>query len=554
MTFRLTLIFIFVFHAAFSQERSIVGRILDAGTQTPVKDANIIIPGTAKATFSNHLGYFELPVDRTQHKTFQISHIGYKIIQLPIPAEDKFRLNLERDSVLLQAINLNQYPILEPDVDSLLPSDQESPAESEAMFPGGIETFYSYMGNALASALPNVSEPGFRVIFTIDETGQATDVKISNPAQEIQTAVNQAFQQMPRWTPATQRQKNVKQLFVLPVRRFTPRVIQASDLKDFYSFIQKTIKYPAQAKRMGIEGLVVMEFEIDQAGNIMAVTLLRGLDESCNTEVKRVILVTPAEHFKALFEKTQETKFMLPVFLGLDGPIKKGRDYKPTSTAFMMPPIDVVAGALTVQRREIGGSVTSSKPWNGVTGPTEVTYLSLTDALKEQNTARRLMLKNNNLKSFPVEILNLRKLIFLDLERNEIQSLPDGIDVLDDLKELYLPNNKLTGLPDNVVNLKKLKTLGLGNNQFASFPASIPALVKLEELDLSNNQLSEIPAEIGLLKNLRVLMLSNNTIKSLPQELFQLKKLDKIYLRGNSIKPEDLTLLKKTFKNAEFDF
>lgn len=535
-------------HYLYAQEQKIIARVVESGTEKSVAEAKISIDGTTKSTFTNHLGWFELMIDRSQHQSMSISHISYKITRIRIPSEDRFKLYLEKDTVRLRPLNLDDYagtPVSQNEkvTDVGLSSD-----EAEAMYPGGWDEFYKTIGSALHSELPTVTEKGFTLNFTISETGKPIDIEVSEPtAKEVTVAT---LQKMPSWTPATQHQKQVKQHFLLPVTRFTKVELLASDVSELKTFIARHIKYPVQAKRMGIEGTTFTQFSVDEGGYVVSVVLLKGVDASCNDEAKRVISIIPASMLKSISEKSHQKSFILPVFYGLDVPFKEGRDYQPQSSASLLPPIDVVAGGLTVVRREIGGSSrTIYRP-----EPVIVTFTSLNDALVQPRKTQRLTLRDNKLTEFPQDILKLTKLTFLDLEQNQIESLPEGIDKLTELKELYLLQNKLASLPQNFATLKNLQTVGLSNNLFSVFPTPLTSLEKLKAVDLTNNQLTEIPTSINQMKNLETIVLINNKISRIPPEFFELKKLKDIYLDGNPISKEDIQLLKQRFKKAKISF
>jgi Leucine rich repeat/Gram-negative bacterial TonB protein C-terminal len=548
MKFRFLVLLTLSCHWLYAQEQKITARVVEPGTEKSVAEAKISIEGTTIFTFTNHLGWFELLVDRSQHKSINVSHISYKLLQVQIPAQDRFKLYLEKDTVRLKSLNLNDYVGTlvvdeENTIDVSLTAD-----ETEARYPGGWNELYKTIGTALHPALPDMTEKALLVNFTISETGQPIAIEVSEPS--LKDAVVAAFQKLSAWTPATQHQKSVKQQFLLPVIRFANVELQAVDLLELKTFIARQIKYPVPAKRMGIEGPTFTQFTVEESGNIISIVLLEGLDASCNEEVKRVASIIPASILKSISEKSHQQSFILPVFFGLDEPLKKGRYYRPESSAYLLPPIDVVAGGLTIVRREIGGS---SKTIYGPE-PVIITFTTLHEALEKPQNTKRLALRNSALTVFPSEVLKLSNLSFLDLEQNQIPSLPDNIDALDDLQELYLLQNKLTTLPDNFGNLKKLRTLGLANNQLSFFPASLTSLEKLEFLDLTNNQLTEIPATIKQMKNLETIMLMYNKITRIPPEFFELKKIKKIYLNGNPIVAEDIQRLKQTFKKAEISF
>ncbi len=59
-------------------------------------------------------------------------------------------------------------------------------------------------------------------------------------------------------------------------------------------FLQKKIKYPAAAMRIGIDGTVFVRFVIDKDGNVISAEVIRGIHEALDKEAKRVISLMPA--------------------------------------------------------------------------------------------------------------------------------------------------------------------------------------------------------------------------------------------------------------------
>jgi len=62
----------------------------------------------------------------------------------------------------------------------------------------------------------------------------------------------------------------------------------------FYSYVQKSMKYPSQAQRMGLEGKVFVEFVVGKDGKITDVKVLRGIGAGCDEEAIRVLKNSPA--------------------------------------------------------------------------------------------------------------------------------------------------------------------------------------------------------------------------------------------------------------------
>jgi protein TonB len=61
----------------------------------------------------------------------------------------------------------------------------------------------------------------------------------------------------------------------------------------FYQFVQKQMKYPAQARRMGIEGKVFVQFVVDKDGTLTEVKAVKGIGAGCDEEAVRVIEGAP---------------------------------------------------------------------------------------------------------------------------------------------------------------------------------------------------------------------------------------------------------------------
>lgn len=70
-----------------------------------------------------------------------------------------------------------------------------------------------------------------------------------------------------------------------------PRPIEG--IKTFYEYISENMKYPEQAKEMGIEGKVFVEFVVDKNGNLTKVKAIKGIGAGCDEEAVRVLKDAP---------------------------------------------------------------------------------------------------------------------------------------------------------------------------------------------------------------------------------------------------------------------
>lgn len=65
------------------------------------------------------------------------------------------------------------------------------------------------------------------------------------------------------------------------------------DKGRFVQYIGKQIKYPPQARRIGIEGKVFVQFIVSKDGSIQDIQVLRGIGAGCDEEVMRVLQNAP---------------------------------------------------------------------------------------------------------------------------------------------------------------------------------------------------------------------------------------------------------------------
>lgn len=62
---------------------------------------------------------------------------------------------------------------------------------------------------------------------------------------------------------------------------------------SLYDWIAQNLRYPVAAKRMGIEGTVIVEFTVDEHGNVSEATILESLHRLCDREALRLVKIMP---------------------------------------------------------------------------------------------------------------------------------------------------------------------------------------------------------------------------------------------------------------------
>jgi len=63
--------------------------------------------------------------------------------------------------------------------------------------------------------------------------------------------------------------------------------------EKLYAFLSQNIKYPQQAKELGIQGKVFVSFVVEKDGSVGQVQILRGIGGGCDEEAERVIKKLP---------------------------------------------------------------------------------------------------------------------------------------------------------------------------------------------------------------------------------------------------------------------
>ncbi len=86
----------------------------------------------------------------------------------------------------------------------------------------------------------------------------------------------------------------------------------------FYQHIMQELKYPAQARRMGIEGKVFVQFVVNEYGELTDFQTLKGIGAGCDAEAIRVLESAPAWSPGSTDGKPVKVRMVLPITFKLD--------------------------------------------------------------------------------------------------------------------------------------------------------------------------------------------------------------------------------------------
>jgi protein TonB len=112
-----------------------------------------------------------------------------------------------------------------------------------------------------------------------------------------------------------QEKEDVDEIFLVVEQTAVPN----GGLEGFYKYVNSVIKYPAQARRMQIEGRVFVEFVVDRSGNITDVVAVKGIGAGCDEEAIRVVKNSPPWTPGKQRGKPVRQRMVLPITFKLAG-------------------------------------------------------------------------------------------------------------------------------------------------------------------------------------------------------------------------------------------
>jgi len=146
-----------------------------------------------------------------------------------------------------------------------------------------------------------------------------------------------------------------------------------------------------------------------------------------------------------------------------------------------------------------------------------------------------LILINNNLRSLPESISNLKDLEVLYLDNNQFENIPIKILYHEHLTDLSLRKNKISEIPQQFLIINhNFKLMNFADNNIKEFPSFKGEKYSIRFLILNNNKIKNLPLEkLGC--NIQNILISNNKLLQLPTDFLNNKKLFLLDVRNNQI-------------------
>ncbi|MGL1885890.1 MAG: TonB family protein [Reichenbachiella sp.] len=84
-------------------------------------------------------------------------------------------------------------------------------------------------------------------------------------------------------------------------------------IRLFYTYLSLDMRYPNEAKNNKIEGIVLVQFEVDKYGKLIKVKTVKGIGSGCNKEAERVIKSSPKWNPGRQRGQPVKVKMFLPI-------------------------------------------------------------------------------------------------------------------------------------------------------------------------------------------------------------------------------------------------
>ncbi len=149
---------------------------------------------------------------------------------------------------------------------------------------------------------PQIQAPVIIEVPDEEKIEEEIDVKFDVEASE-ETKVQEVV------VVAEEPKEEVEEIFTIVEEPASPK----GGMPAFYKYIGDKMKYPAQARRMGIEGKVFVEFVIGKDGSISEVRAVKGIGAGCDEEAVRVVQAAPSWTPGKQRGKAVKQRMVLPI-------------------------------------------------------------------------------------------------------------------------------------------------------------------------------------------------------------------------------------------------
>ena len=201
--------------------------------------------------------------------------------------------------------------------------------EQMPQFPGGMAALIKYLNNNVhypKSEEASGTEGRVMVQFIVETDGSISEVQIQKGLGEaFDTEAVRVVSSMPKWKPGMQRGEKVRVRYLLPITfRATGSTAggvkesitsqqadsQSDSVQTVFTVVEQmpqfpggetalmkyladNLRYPIRAQENGIQGIVHVQFAVDEEGRIPFAKVMKSVDKDLDAEALRVVKSMP---------------------------------------------------------------------------------------------------------------------------------------------------------------------------------------------------------------------------------------------------------------------
>ncbi len=154
---------------------------------------------------------------------------------------------------------------------------------------------------------PKIQQP--QIIEVPDEQDIKDEIKVEF---DVEVTTDTKIEEI-TIAPVVEEKEDVDQIFLVVEESASPK----GGMAAFYKYVSEKMKYPAQARRMGIEGKVFVEFVINRDGSITDVKAIKGIGAGCDEEAVRVVQSAPPWNPGKQRGKPVRQRYVVPIIFKL---------------------------------------------------------------------------------------------------------------------------------------------------------------------------------------------------------------------------------------------
>ncbi len=156
---------------------------------------------------------------------------------------------------------------------------------------------------------PVLQQP--RIVEVPDSEEIKEEIKVEFDIEVTSATVSQEFKI--EATPVQVEEEETDKIFLVVEQTAAPK----GGMSAFYDYVSKNIRYPAQARRMNIEGKVFVEFVVDKDGTLTNFVVVKGIGAGCDEEAVRIIQSAPPWLPAKQRGKPVRQRMVLPIYFKL---------------------------------------------------------------------------------------------------------------------------------------------------------------------------------------------------------------------------------------------